>query len=102
MSQKTDPTPQARPDDRPKPAAGAADEDPRIFVVVDGRKFPRPALETFFARPLEERPAGCSCHPVVGIYCKCNKVYVGAPACGCVGHTSGGGTRVGCRCAPVH
>lgn len=97
-----------KPDDRPKtqPVAGP-DVDPKIFVVINGTKFPRPALETYFAQPVEERPAGCSCHPVVGVYCQCNKVCTCVPVCGCVGHvscscdshSSGGG---GCRCAPVH
>jgi hypothetical protein len=76
-------------------------EEPRIYVILDGKKFPRPGLETFFADVSEQNTAtqtGCSCHPVVGTYCKCNKVTV----CGCVGHTSSSSGGGGCRCAPVH
>ena len=100
------------------PATG--DEDPKIFVVVDGRKFPRPGLETYFAdtRYGSEKEGGGD--SVVGTYCSCNKVCtcvpvcarvgharcgcVGYTSCGCVGHTSsgGGGGGGGCRCAPVH
>lgn len=105
-----------RPNDRPDaaspPEAGGPADEPRIFVVVDGRKFPRPGLETFFADT--SGPA-----PVVGTYCACNKVCRCVPVCGavgykacscvgnicsCVGHRSYGGGFVGggCRCAPVH
>lgn len=117
------------PDDRPgagvgNPPAGAA---PAIYVIVDGKKFLRPGLETMFARPAakgekgrpprtsSQVPDGCSCNPVGGSYCSCNKVCTCVPACGCAGHrtcgcvshrsctcagrSSGG---YGCRCAPVH
>ena len=119
------------PDDRTPPKPADAGEPPRLYVVVKGVKFPRPGLETYFAQsgggpePARRDPV-CSCNPVVGVYCSCNKVCTCVPvcgcaghrSCGCVGHTScgcvghtcscvghssgrsyGGG---GCRCAPVH
>ena len=93
-----------KPNDRPDAnSGGQSDADPKIYVVVNGKQFPRPALETMFA---EAKPgkadSGCSCHPVVGVYCSCNKVCscVGQ-TCSCVGHSSGG-VSYGCRCAPVH
>ena len=94
-----------KPSDRPDAkSSGQGDVDPRIYVVVKGKQFPRPALETMFA---EAKPGvvnkGCSCDPVVGVYCQCNKVAVpaAAPSCGCDSHSSGG-VSYGCRCAPVH
>ena len=97
------------PTDRPKPWAASQEEsDPKIFVVVNDRKFPRPGLETFFARPAEGKSGdGCSCHPVAGAFCSCNKVCTCVPVCSCVGHVtcscdSHSTTRSGCRCAPVH
>lgn len=103
-----------KPNDRPKPTTAAPKEkdvDPRIFVVVDGQKFPRPSLETFFAQaPADATPdaSGCACHPVLLPVCTCNKVCSCVPVCSCdahttcscVGHSSGGGTY--CQCAPVH
>jgi len=97
-----------KPNDRPKTKIDKKDEsEPKIYIIVDGQKFPRPGLETFFAEPEEgqtERDRqGCSCHPVVGAYCSCNKVCTCVPVCSCVGHSSSS-TRggYGCRCAPVH
>jgi hypothetical protein len=98
-----------KPDDRPKALDGdKAEIAPEVYIVVGGTKFPRPGLETYFAQfdPGKETPPdqrGCSCDPVAGVYCSCNKVTI----CGCKGHSassrrgrsSGGG---GCRCAPVH
>ena len=110
---------QEKPNDRPQAkTTGQPDVDPKIYAVVNGEKFPRPALETMFAdseaqgtdRGAERVVGGCACHPV--IYCSCNKVRreatAVAPACACVGHTacscvgnsSSGG--YGCQCAPVH
>ncbi len=118
----------AKPNDRPEAASGSdGDVRPEIYVIIDGEKFPRPGLETFFAKPgqdqKQEDQNGCSCHPVIGIFCSCNKV------CTCqavpVGVTQPGGCKpvggcrpVGtvpaptppcpgdgsiiCRCAPVH
>jgi hypothetical protein len=89
-----------QPDDRLKEQPDEErDIEPKIYAIIDGKKFPRPGLETFFASPRTDQPglSTCSCHPVVGTYCSCNKVAV----CSCVGHTSSGG-RSGCRCAPVH
>ena len=100
-----------KPEDRLiEGTAASGDEDPKIFVVVNGKRFPRPALETYFAAVSDDysKPNSCGCHPVVGSFCSCNKVCNCIPVCGCVGHTtcscvghtsrSGGG----CRCAPVH
>ncbi len=112
-----------KPDDRLKntpPTADDPDEEPRIYIVVDHQKMPRPGLETFFAQvqgDTEAPKSGCACDPVGGSFCSCNKVCtcvpvcscVGhkvcecVPACSCVGHTrSGGSYGGGCRCAPVH
>ena len=95
-----------KPKDKPKKTATPVYEAPQLFAVVDDEKFPRPGLETFFADsqsapvPAENN---CSCHPVGGVYCQCNKVRVcscvGYVGCSCNSHTSG---RAGCRCAPVH
>jgi hypothetical protein len=99
-----------KPNDRPREKAlraGAA--DPRLYVVVDGEKFPRPGLETVFvdARPGQADAAlvtaGCACKPVAIPVCACLKVCQCVPVCSCVGHTrSTGTTTYGCRCAPVH
>ena len=103
-----------RPNDRPQVPEQPAPEDPKLYVVINGQKFLRPGLETFFAQPGKEKTEkpGCSCDPVVGAYCSCNKVCRCVPACGCVAHTScscvghrsgrSGGGGGGCRCAPVH
>ncbi len=121
------------PNDRPNPKRDKAELEPRIFAIVGGEQFSRPGLETFFAQtqpPGQGQPkpgAGqqtCSCHPVTGTYCSCNKVSVcqcvpvctcqavcgcvGHVTCSCVGHTScscnsrGHSYGGGCRCAPVH
>lgn len=94
-----------RPDDRPvAPAAGG--EDPQLFILVGSEKFPRPGLETYFAAPpdsMSDSGTGCGCHPVVGVYCSCNRVCSCVPVCSCVGHgESSGGGGGGCSCAPVH
>lgn len=110
--------PAKKPDDRVKVGTVDADLEPRVFVVVDGKKLPRPALQTYFAEAKvgsgggTTSSAGCSCQPVAGVFCSCNKVCTCVPACGCVGHSrcscvghsSGGGYSGGggCRCAPVH
>ena len=123
-----------KPDDRPKKTGAGTDPTPKIYVIVDGQKFPRPGLETFLAEAgtgardqkgeKEAHRVACSCQPVAGIWCECNKVRVCAceghtvcacvghtvkkRSCGCVGHRSGcrcAGHRShggGCRCAPVH
>lgn len=89
-----------------------ADKMPEIYMIINGEKFPRPGLETFFAetKPSSTTTHGCSCDPVAGVYCSCNKVNqctcvpvcTCQAVCGCVGHQSGGSVRTGCRCAPVH
>jgi len=108
----------AGPNDRPDPAEGALpDQEPLIYVIVDGETFERPGLRTFFASSEKDSVAvdGCSCVPVAGTYCSCNKVCSCVPACACVSHMEssgggssggggsyGGGGGGGCRCAPVH
>ena len=108
--------PGKKPDDRiDGDAFATSTADPKIFVVVDGRRFPRPGLETYFASaqdgPCREHHDTGTSQAAIGTYCSCNKVCscvpvcgcVGYKACGCVGHIShcyGGG--YGCRCAPVH
>jgi hypothetical protein len=101
-----------KPNDRPDSQAVPPTEvDPKIYVMVNGEKFPRPALATMFVdstvTPDSETKVtgGCTCNPVV--YCSCNKVgstVASKPSCSCVGHSSssGGGGGYGCRCAPVH
>ncbi|HNY30147.1 MAG TPA: hypothetical protein PKO15_04590 [Fibrobacteria bacterium] len=120
------------PNDRPLPGAPPGDDpDPRIFLYVDGQRFHRPSLETFYARPeggqdgsKRSSPTSCSCNTVSGSYCSCNKVctcnsvasgssgssssesreeesHGHRPSCSCVGYSSGGGHRV-CSCVPVH
>ena len=108
-----------KPDDRLKSGTlpeDDGDSEPRIYVVVDQRKMPRPGLETFFAQADSDGAppeSGCSCDPVGVPYCSCNKVCTCVPVCACVshkkpvcscvGHTrSGGSYGGGCRCAPVH
>jgi hypothetical protein len=107
MQDKPNDRPQAQPADQP-------DMEPKLFAVVDGEKFPRPALETMFADSegagvgAVTHTGGCSCNPVV--YCACNKVAStkAVPTCNCVGHTTcscvgdSGGAAYGCQCAPVH
>lgn len=100
------------PEDRPREIS-SEDDDPKLFFIINGERFPRPSLQTFFASPeldddLKPRPNqnNCSCNPV-GAYCSCNKVCGCNPVCGCVGHTArpssgGSGYSYGCRCAPVH
>ena len=99
------------------------DDDPRVFVVVGAERFPKPALQTFLAGAgaTGKSSSTCTCNPVAGIICACNKVCTCVPAaaksadqtseprpsggctpnCSCVGHTSGSGYSV-CSCAPVH
>ena len=100
-----------RPNDRLKtPSAAEGEEaDPKIYLVVNNDKFMRPGLETFFAVPGSKTTADCTCNPVVGVYCSCNKVCTCNPqcscqavkSCSCVGYTKGGGGRY-CSCVPVH
>ena len=101
------------PDDRRLPEPADGDQVPLLFAVVDGKKFPRPALTTYFVDPATSdsrrgqagpQSTGCACDPVGGTYCSCNKVCRCVPACSCVGHSGsgGGGGGGGCRCAPVH
>jgi len=109
-----------KPDDRPKQTTSHGDlEDAQIFIVVNGQKFPKPGLETFFVQSGVGKDSQCTCNPVAGVFCSCNKVCTCVPVCGCVGHTTcscvghttcgcvghvsgGGGVVTGCRCAPVH
>jgi hypothetical protein len=110
-----------KPNDRISGVAPPGDEpDPRVYVVVNGAKFVRPSLETFYARTPGGRPADqkCSCDTVEGTYCKCNKVCTcnlvcscqSYTSCSCVGYESqsysGGGSVCSCNqvcsCVPVH
>jgi hypothetical protein len=105
------------PDDRLKPKDGLEIMRPEIYTIIDGKKFPRPGLETVFAEPEDYQPPKNKTTEVVGgSYCSCNKVCscvpvraqrpqcgcVGHSGCSCVGHSQGGGVVTGCRCAPVH
>jgi len=112
-----------KPDDRLKSNTQQNDDDiePKIYIIVNDKKLPRPGLETFFAQAKidsENSQQKSVCDPVGGTYCSCNKVCSCVPVCGCVGnnvcscvpvcscvgHTapSRGGSYGGCRCAPVH
>ncbi|MCC6144008.1 MAG: hypothetical protein IT368_09395 [Candidatus Hydrogenedentes bacterium] len=115
------PVPAPPPNDRLPLAIDPSSEfDPKIYLVVNGKDFARPALETYFA---EGAPAQrkldveireiCTCDTVAVTYCTCNKVSVCrcVSVCSCVSHrscscdshrSSGGGVVTGCRCAPVH
>jgi len=114
-----------KPDDKPKQTDGEY-ENPKLFIVIDDKKVPRPGLETAFVDYPDEdnmakRITGNKTNnndstTVGGSVCTCNKVRVAT--CGCVGHTScgcvshrpcscdnhssGGYSVGGCRCAPVH
>ena len=113
-----------QPNDRTVSHSDSAEnKEPRIYAIIDGKKFPRPGLETYFDDALTSEGtsedsaymAVCGCHNVLGVYCKCNKVRIDVsrcvPHCNCVGHTSstrgsGGSYSTGtcgtCSCAPVH
>jgi hypothetical protein len=101
-----------KPDDKPKPVDSSF-ETPRLYKVVNGEKFPLPALETAFvdfsyiSDDSDEELSGCNCNPVGLSVCSCNKVKVvcscvGYTSCSCNSHSSGGSSGGGCRCAPVH
>ena len=73
-----------KPKDKPVIVKKGSLDEPKLFAVVDDKKFPRPALETYFADNSQNPIATdnrCSCNPVGGVYCQCNKVRV----CSCVG-----------------
>lgn len=87
----------------------AGEDDPRIYLVVNNQKFLRPGLETYYAQPPDDlTKSTCSCNPVTGVYCSCNKVCSCNPqcscqshrSCSCQSHSSGGGSY--CSCVPVH
>lgn len=98
-----------KPNDRPQELSIETDEtDPKIFVVVGDEKFPRPGLETFFAKtstgPSDLQSSGegtpsprqvaCSCEPVATTYCACNKVS----QCSCVPVCTCEAVDSGCGC----
>jgi hypothetical protein len=101
-----------KPNDRPQVIRqmDTEDDDPKIYLVVNNQKFLRPGLETYYAKPgtQSKTPSNCSCNPVIGTYCTCNKVCTCNPQCSCQGHTtcscvsrsSKGGTY--CSCVPVY
>ncbi|RJQ56590.1 MAG: hypothetical protein C4521_00195 [Actinobacteria bacterium] len=111
-----------KPDDRPKAQDESGGANPEIYVIVDGKKFPKPGLETLFADVDEAGSRNKGEDYVVGVYCSCNKVCTCIPQaaprgcscvsqtrCSCVGQARcscdshrGGGSTTGCRCAPVH
>ena len=103
-----------KPNDKPQQTNDAY-EDPKLFIVIGNEKLPRPGLETAFVDLTDDagqtnRFADSDTSKWVGgAVCTCNKVRV--VSCGCVrykacshcSHTSSsGGSRSGCRCAPVH
>ena len=106
-----------RPNDRVPSALPAPDDlTPRIYLVVSGKKFIRPSLETYYAEeagggPEAKPDASCGAQPVGGVICTCNKVCTCNPQCSCQGHrsscaceshrSSSGGGRY-CSCVPVH
>jgi hypothetical protein len=79
-----------KPDDKPMPNDSNF-EKPKLIKVVDGKKFPVPALETAFvdysqiSDESKEVLSGCLCNPVGTSVCSCNKVKV---VCSCVGYHS--------------
>lgn len=108
-----------KPNDRvPNDAPEGDLPDPRVFFVVNGNKFGRPSLETYYAKTEDKQSdqltSVCSCNTVTGTYCSCNKVCICnlvcscQSVCSCVGYTSrkSGGTYCSCNqvcyCIPVH
>jgi len=101
-----------KPNDRPQVILPTGEDitEPKIYLVINNQKFLRPGLETYYAKPGTKSTgkANCSCDPVIGVYCSCNKVCTCNPQCSCQGHTScscnshssGGGSY--CSCVPVH
>jgi hypothetical protein len=101
-----------KPDDKPKQTD--AYEDPKLFVVVGGKAFPRMGLETAFVDfPDEWKTDSGKTDPdsaiVGGVVCSCNKVRVRSrpiewpePKMRKSGSSSGSRGGSGCRCAPVH
>ena len=119
-----------KPNDKPT-QTDEVYEDPRLFIVIDDKKLPKPGLETAFV----DYPDGGNVtanvknnssttigsgvnrntiHSSDSIVCSCNKVRVATISCGCVGYNKqpcncfGHVNRCshcshgGCRCAPVH
>ncbi len=71
-----------KPNDRPKKnKAGSRGDDPKIYLIVDGRKFPRPGLETLFAEYSPE--ADETTEVKIETYCVCNKVCTCDSVCTC-------------------
>lgn len=105
-----------KPDDRlKKPAPQADDPTPRVYLVVSGEKFVKPSLETYYASTPKSKSgaAVCSCHPVAGTYCSCNKVCTCNLVCTCQGYSKCSCHRYTssrrictcdkvCTCVPVH
>ena len=99
-----------KPKDKPANIPDNSGEAPKLYIVVNDKKFPRPGLETAFVdyngiNAGTEESIECLCHPVSISVCSCNKVK---QVCACVGYTScshtsqPSRTTTGCRCAPVH
>jgi hypothetical protein len=110
-----------RPNDRVQSAPALPDElTPKIYLIVSGKKFVRPSLETYFAQPGGSVGAksdiACTRHSVGAVVCTCNKVCTCNPQCACQGHaacscesytsSSRGGTYCSCNqvctCVPVY
>jgi len=109
-----------KPDDRIPAVAPEGDApEPKVYFVVDGQKFGRPSLETYYARTQKSHATDqmnvCSCNTVAGTFCSCNKVCscnlvcTCESVCSCVGYTArttGGGSYCSCNqvcsCVPVH
>jgi hypothetical protein len=95
-----------KPDDKIKPVSETPDDpDPRIFIIVDGKKRPRPAPETYYAREYrrgDDKTAvsskttylSCSCDPYEGTVCSCFDV------CTCY-HVRGTTADAAPTCGPV-
>lgn len=99
-----------KPNDKPDKTESAY-EDPKLYVVIDGKPVAKPGLETAFVdiRLMEDighvaNDSDPDKKYAAAIVCACNKVR--SISCGCVKYTpSSSGTRRssgGCRCAPVH
>lgn len=95
-----------KPNDRLK--TPETDARPEIYAMIDGKRFPRPGLETVFADLQSPAAKSTQKEPqcreegsrmIAGAYCSCNKVCTCVPVCSCVGHR--GCSCVGhtsCRC----
>jgi hypothetical protein len=112
-----------RPNDRVQSTPALPDElTPKIYLVVSGKKFIRPSLETYYAQAGTgtegKSDSSCASHSIGAMVCTCNKVCTCNPQCSCQGHVAcscesytssssdGGGTFCSCNqvctCVPVY